>query len=188
MNLSIVKYIMGSLYVSSILLGNYFVIHFGILSFNIEQDGTKLFTLVAPAGVIWIGLTFSFRDLAQRFWGKYKIWFWMIVATFITYFFNETVALASVVSFVFSETVDWVIFTVWKGNLKQRIIISNVIAAPIDSFLFVVLAFGFSWEPIIGQAILKIIFSMSIIPAIPLFDNLYTTLTTRRYHASRLSC
>lgn len=168
-----VKIAMGLMYVFSILLGNLFVIHYGIISFNISQNDHVLLSLVAPAGVLWIGLTFSFRDLAQRFWGKNKIWIWMIMTTLITYYFNQNVAIASVVSFIFSESMDWIIFTVIGGDLKRRIIISNVLSAPIDSILFVSLAFGFSWEPIIGQTILKIIFSMMIIPFIPFFDRVY---------------
>lgn len=174
-----VKILMGLMYVISILLGNLFVIHYGIISFNISQNDHILLSLVAPAGVLWIGLTFSFRDLAQRFWGKNKIWIWMFMTTLITYYFNQDVAIASVVSFMFSESMDWLIFTVLGGDLKRRIILSNILSAPIDSALFVTLAFGFAWEPIIGQTILKIIFSMMIIPFIPFFDTIYNRYVTR---------
>lgn len=184
------KFLMAFMYLGSILLGNFFVIYFGILEFNICQNGNILFQLVSPAGVIWIGLTFSFRDLAQRFWGKHQIWIWMIIAAIITYYFNQAVALASVASFVVSETIDWLIFTILKLDLKKRIVYSNLVAAPIDSFLFVTIAFGFMWEPIIGQAILKVLCSLLIIPAVPWFNRLYIILSqenTKKY-IGKYSC
>lgn len=172
----ICKWIFAFCYLGSILLGNFFVIYFGILEFNISQNGHNLFTLVSPAGVIWVGLSFSFRDLSQRFWGKYKIWIWMLIATMITYMFNQNVAVASIVSFLASETIDWIIFTTLKLPLKSRIIWSNLVAAPLDSFLFVYLAFGLNYDAIIGQAILKVLFSMVILPIIPFIDSLYNSI------------
>lgn len=171
------KYLMAGFYLLTILLGNYFVIYFGILDFIISQNGNALFTLTAPAGVLWIGLTFSFRDLAQRFWGTHKIWIWMVIATIITYLYNRNIALASVLSFLISETIDWIIFTITRLNLKYRIIISNLIAAPLDSFIFVYIAFGFILDAMIGQALLKVLFSLLIIPILPLFDKLYFYMT-----------
>ena len=46
------KYIMAGLYLFGILLGNYFVIEYGILNFNIQDvNNNILFSLSAPAGV-----------------------------------------------------------------------------------------------------------------------------------------
>ena len=180
------KYIMAGLYLFSILLGNYFVIEYGILHFNIEDMHRNiLFSLSAPAGVLWIGLTFSFRDLLQRFWGTFNVWIWMSIAVFITYYYNQTIAIAAVLSFLISETIDWIIFTITKMELKYRIIISNLIAASIDSFVFVTLVFGTLWDVILGQSILKIIFSLLIIPILPLFNKLYNlTANKNKYNGN----
>lgn len=176
---TIYKWLFALCYLGSILLGNFFVIYFGILEFSISQNGHDLFKLVSPAGVIWVGLSFSFRDLSQRFWGKYKIWMWMLVATVITYEFNQDVALASIVSFLASETIDWIIFSTLHLPLKNRIVWSNLVAAPLDSFLFVYLAFGLNFEAIFGQAILKVLFSLAILPIVPHIDSLYNSLVKK---------
>ena len=169
------KYIMAGLYLFGILLGNYFVIEYGILNFNIQDTNNNiLFSLSAPAGVLWIGLTFSFRDLLQRFWGTINVWIWMIIAVLITYYYNQTIAKVAVLSFLISESIDWIIFSITKLELKYRIVISNLIAAPIDSFIFVCLVFGTLWDVILGQSVLKILFSFLIIPILPLFNKLYT--------------
>ena len=103
------KYIMAGLYLFSILLGNYFVIEYGILNFNIQDvNNNILFSLSAPAGVLWIGLTFSFRDLLQRFWGTINVWIWMIIAVLITYYYNQTIAKAAVLSFLISASIFYV--------------------------------------------------------------------------------
>lgn len=175
------KYIMAGLYLFSILLGNYFVIEYGILHFNIQDSNNViLFSLSAPAGVLWIGLTFSFRDLLQRFWGTFNVWIWMSIAVLITYYYNQKIAIAAVLSFLISETIDWLIFTITKLELKYRIIISNLIAAPIDSFVFVFLVFGLLFDVIFGQSILKILFSLLIVPILPFFNFLYK-LTINKY-------
>jgi len=80
------KYFWGLMYLVSIMLGNLFVIWFGIV---------HCLGLTFPAGVVFIGLTFSFRDFMQRHWGKWGAWVWMLAATVITLFLNWQVAVAS---------------------------------------------------------------------------------------------
>ena len=98
----------------------------------------------------------------------------MIIAVLITYYYNQTIAKVAVLSFLISESIDWIIFSITKLELKYRIVISNLIAAPIDSFIFVCLVFGTLWDVILGQSVLKILFSFLIIPILPLFNKLYT--------------
>lgn len=155
------KWIWAILYLLSILLGNFAVDYFGIV---------KVYGLVFPAGAVLIGLTFSFRDFAQQYWGVWKIWIFIIIATFITLFMNWHIAIASVSAFLISEFVDWLIFTITKKDFIHRIWISNTFSTPIDSIIFVVLAFGWQPEAIIGQAIIKYISSLSVIPIIWYFN------------------
>ena len=151
------KWIYGILYLLSILIGNILVIKLGLVDF---------YWLQFPAGTIFVGLTFSFRDLAQRYWGDFKIWTFMLIATVITFVLNQDVALASVVSFGISEIIDWSIFTKFKNKtILWRIMISNLISTPIDSTLFIVLCFNaVIWSAIIGQAIVKYMSSLLVVP------------------------
>jgi len=151
------KYFWPVLYLLSILLGNLFVIWFGIV---------KVLGLVFPAGVIFIGLTFSFRDYVQRTWGDWACWVWMLLATIITFFLNQQVAFASVCAFLISEGVDWFSFKVLKMPFKKRIYISNLFSCPLDSLIFVTIAFGFYWPAIWGQAVIKYASGLLVLPFI----------------------
>jgi len=142
-------------YLSSIVLANILVHALGIVT---------VFGLTFPAGAIAIGLTFSTRDLVQERYGKYGCWGWMLVAVVITFLFNRQLALASVLAFVVAETCDWLIYSSCNGNIEKRLILSNLVSTPIDSAVFVLLAFGPVWPAIWGQTIVKMISSMLILP------------------------
>ena len=152
------KWIWGLLYLLSILLGNAFVIWFGIVT---------VAGLSFPAGVVWIGLTFSFRDFVQRHWGDWATWAWMIAASLITLFFNLEIALASMAAFFVSESLDWLFFRVLKRSFASRVVWSNLVSCPVDSLVFVLLAFGPIWPAIVGQAIIKYISGLMVLPFVP---------------------
>jgi len=151
------KWTWGLLYLLSILLGNAFVIWFGIIT---------VAGLSFPAGVVWIGLTFSFRDFVQRYWGDWATWGWMIAVSLITLFFNLDVALASTAAFFVSESLDWLLFRVLKRSFLSRVVWSNLVSCPVDSLIFVLLVFGPVWPAILGQAIIKYISGLMVLPFI----------------------
>jgi len=151
------KYFWPALYLISILLGNFFVMWFGIIDFA---------GLSFPAGVVFVGLTFSFRDFVQRQWGDKACWIWMIIATIITFFLNRQIAIASVSAFVVSEAVDWACFKYLKMPFKKRIYISNLFSCPLDSLIFITIAFGWVWPAIWGQALIKYLSGLLILPFI----------------------
>ena len=100
-----------------------------------------LFTVIPPIGIwqptsVIVGLTFIFRDLAQR-----KIGHWvlpvMLVGGAISYVMADPfVAIASVSAFLISEGVDWMVYTFTKRPLKDRILWSSAVGTPIDSIVF----------------------------------------------------
>ena len=142
------------LYLGSIVLANVLVHMYGIIT---------VLGLSFPAGAAVIGLTFSFRDLLQQKHGKWGCWIWMGAAMVITFFFNQKLAVASVSAFVVSELIDWGIFTYSKKPFQQRIILSNLFGTPIDSIIFITLAFGWNWQAILGQTIVKFISSCIVL-------------------------
>lgn len=157
MNFTKNKYFWPVMYLLSILLGNVFVILFGIVKFA---------GLTFPAGVVFIGLTFSFRDFVQRKWGDWACWIWMVLATIITFFLNQRIALASVSAFIISEAVDWFFFKYLKLTLRKRIMFSNLFSCPLDSAIFVTIAFGWFWPAIWGQALIKYLSGLFVLPFI----------------------
>lgn len=144
-------------YLASILLANWLVIEFGIIKWGF---------IMFPAGAVCIGLTFSARDFVQRKYGKWKAWLWMLVATGITVCFNWKIAFASGCAFLVSEGVDWAIYTYTKKPFKQRIVLSNLIGTPLDSLIFVCLAFGWFFPAIWGQTVIKFLSSLIVLPFI----------------------
>lgn len=142
-------------YLGSIILGNILVHSLGLIT---------VFGLTFPAGAVAIGLTFSARDFVQVRYGKIGCWAWMLVASVITFVFNQQLALASVFAFFIAELSDWMIYTYTGGSFKKRLLLSNLVSTPLDSLVFVLLAFGPVWPAILGQAIIKMLSSLLVLP------------------------
>lgn len=108
-----------------------------------------LFVAVAPwptvigdlylANVV-VGAVFVIRDYAQREIG-HRILIATLVAGIITFFMvDQALALASLTAFFISETADWAIYSFTKRPLQERILISSLVAVPLDTFAFQYLA------------------------------------------------
>jgi len=162
------KYFHVLFYLASILLANWLVHQFGIIDLG---------WIMFPAGAIAIGLTFSARDFVQKHYGKWGCWIWMITACIITYFLNQKLAIASVAAFLCAETIDWALFSFTKLPFKKRIILSNVFSTPIDSIVFVSIAFGWFWPAVWGQALVK--FASSLIPLLLIKENKTIPISTK---------
>lgn len=88
-----------------------------------------------PASLI-VGFVLILRDLAQRQVGHYVL-IAMLAAGGITYFMvDPAVAVASVAAFLVSETADWIVYTATKRPLRDRILASSAVSAPLDSAVF----------------------------------------------------
>jgi uncharacterized PurR-regulated membrane protein YhhQ (DUF165 family) len=88
----------------------------------------------------------------------------MVAASVITLFFNLDIALASMTAFIVSESLDWFIFKILKRPFASRVVWSNLVSCPVDSFVFVMMAFGPIWPAIIGQAIVKYLSGLIVLP------------------------
>ena len=141
-------------YLGSIVVANLLVLNFGI----IEVAG-----LTFPAGAAAVGFTFTARDLVQRRYGKWGCWFWMLAAAAISALFSPTLALASLSAFVVAEGLDWAVFTATPLSFRGRAIFSNIVGTPLDSVVFVYLAFGPIWEAMWGQTLVKLASSLLIV-------------------------
>ena len=108
-----------------------------------------MFTAIAPwstplgdlylANVV-VGFIFVLRDYAQREVGHY-ILFATAVAGVLTWFMvDPAIAAASITAFILSETADWGVYSFLRRPLSQRILISAMIAVPLDTLAFQYLA------------------------------------------------
>ena len=108
-----------------------------------------MFTAIAPwptpmgdlyLANVMVGFIFVLRDYAQRETGHY-ILFATAAAGALTWFMvDPAIAVASITAFVLSETADWAVYSFLRRPLSQRILISSMIALPLDTFAFQYLA------------------------------------------------
>lgn len=100
-----------------------------------------LFSVVPPIGVwqptsLVVGLAFIFRDLAQRQIGHWVIPV-MLLGGLLSYLMADPfVAIASVTAFLFSEGIDWGVYSLTKRPLHDRILLSSALSTPVDSLVF----------------------------------------------------
>jgi uncharacterized PurR-regulated membrane protein YhhQ (DUF165 family) len=131
-------------YVATIWLANWAINHYGLVSVG--------FGLVAPAGVYFAGLSFTFRDFTQDTLGRLAVVGAIIAGAFLSYWIggggtipggHVSIAVASGTAFLFSEACDFAVYTPIRGrHWLGAVTASNTVGAMIDSLLFLWLAFG----------------------------------------------
>ena len=93
-----------------------------------------------PPVAILTGFILVVRDFAQKEAGHY-IFGGLLIGVLISFFMAPAaIAIASAAAFLISEVVDWLIYTFVKRPLSERVMISSIVAAPLDTGLFWYLA------------------------------------------------
>jgi uncharacterized PurR-regulated membrane protein YhhQ (DUF165 family) len=113
--------------------------------------------LMAPSGVLMIGIALVLRDMVHRDVG----WRWAAAGiaagsalSFVVA--PPALAIASTVAFAFSEAMDQAVYApLWRRRLVLAVLASGLVGAAIDSALFLWLAFG-SLDHMAGQIVGKI--------------------------------
>jgi len=112
--------------------------------------------IMAPSGVLMIGLALILRDLVQRRLGR----LWSLGAIVVGAIISGLVApaalvFASVAAFFFSEMADFLVYTpLQERRFVTAIVASSIAGSVVDSILFLWLAFG-SLEFLLGQVLGK---------------------------------
>lgn len=123
--------------------------------------------LMAPSGVLMIGLALVLRDAVQQFLGLR----WAIAAIACGVVLSAAVAppalvLASAVAFLLAESLDLAVYTpLRKRNLGLAVLASGIIGALIDSIAFLFVAFG-SLDYFAGQFVGKVWMALAACMAI----------------------
>lgn len=119
--------------------------------------------LTLPDGTLWppmslaVGFIFVLRDFAQREIG-HKVLIAMLLGAALSYVMaTPHVALASAAAFLVSEAVDWLVYTVTKRPLSQRILYSSLLGTPVDSAVFLFGIGFFSWTGVILMTLSKLV-------------------------------
>ncbi|WLG51916.1 VUT family protein [Pseudomonas sp. FP1742] len=84
----------------------------------------------------WGGLVFVLRDMVQTRFGHGTIAA-MLVALGLSYVTSDpSIALASATAFAVSECIDWLVFSLTRRPLHDRLWISSALSIPLDTFIF----------------------------------------------------
>lgn len=158
------KYISFILFAATIPLANWFISNVGSTCI---PDGPCLipvgFGLMAPSGVLFIGLALVLRDWLQELTN----WKWSVAAVFVGGLLslltsNPYIALASAVAFVVAELFDLAVYTPLRDKGKHlAVLASGAVGSVVDSLLFVMIAFG-SVELAFGTVVAKVYASVVV--------------------------
>jgi len=158
------KYLAFFLFSLTIPLANWFISNIGTTCI---PDGPCLipvgFGLMAPSGVLFIGLALVLRDWLQELTN----WKWSIAAVLVGGVLSlltssPFIAIASAVAFVVAELFDLGVYTPLREKGKHiAVMVSGVVGSFVDSLLFVFLAFG-SVELVLGTVIAKLYASVAV--------------------------
>lgn len=135
------------LYIATIFAANWAISNFGVVPVG--------FGLMAPAGVYFAGLAFTFRDLTQERLGRRAVFVAILVGAGLSALVSPQFALASGIAFLFSELADFGVYTpLRERGFLRAVFASNVVGSILDSALFLLLAFGsleFFWGQVVGK-------------------------------------
>ncbi len=85
---------------------------------------------------IVVGFVFVLRDYAQREVGHTILVFTALAMIPVYLFAGPGLAVASLVAFALSETMDWAVYSFTKRPLQNRILLSSMLAVPVDTLAF----------------------------------------------------
>jgi uncharacterized PurR-regulated membrane protein YhhQ (DUF165 family) len=144
-------------FLASILAANFAVAHIG----HQEAPGAPHtlpvgFGLDAPSGVYIVGVTLVLRDVLQRRAGKGVTFALILAGAALSALFSPALAIASGVTFLASELVDFALYSALQERSERlAILLSNAVSVVVDSALFLWLAFG-SLHFVEGQVVGKV--------------------------------
>jgi uncharacterized PurR-regulated membrane protein YhhQ (DUF165 family) len=121
--------------------------------------------LMAPSGVLMVGLALILRDLVQRRLGlNWSAGAILIGGALSWIVASPALALASMTAFLASEYVDLAVYTpLQKHGLVRAVVASTLVGIVVDTFMFLYIAFG-SLDFMLGQVVGK---SWMVVAAIP---------------------
>lgn len=162
-------------FIASIWFANWLLTHWGTVKF---PDSPYLIPvlpawanpfggeILAPSGVLAIGLSFTLRDLVQRRLGWRFAFVGIVIGAGLSAFLDPQLAVASCLAFLFAETLDLFVYTpLQRRNLPAAVVGSNIVGIVVDSTVFLLFAFG-SLAHLDGQIIGKAWMTLFALPLI----------------------
>ena len=125
--------------------------------------------LMAPSGVLMIGVALVLRDLVQRRLGvAYSAGAVLVGAVLSSLYAPPALVLASAAAFLLSEFADMAVYTpLARRRLVTAVVASSAVGLVVDSIVFLWLAFG-SLEFLAGQIAGKALMVLLSVPFVML--------------------
>lgn len=123
-------------------IGTVYAANWALKTFGFIDIG---FGLMAPAGVLFAGLAFTFRDLTHEAVGRWWCLAAIAIGSVLSYVLEDVgrIALASAIAFSLSELLDLAIYEpLRKRGWLRAVALSNIAGLLADSALFLWIAFG----------------------------------------------
>ena len=116
-------------FIATIFAANWLVTNVGIIDIG--------FGLLAPAGVLVVGVAFTLRDIIQRTLGPLVVIGAIVVGAVLSIIVSPAFAFASGAAFLFSELADLGVYTpMMRRTWIGAVALSNTVGLVVDSVLF----------------------------------------------------
>jgi len=158
------RYFILFLYAATIPAANWMISNVGTMCI---PDGPCLipvgFGLMAPSGVLLIGVALVLRDFVhEQFGAKFALFAVLIGAAISLSVSPAAIAIASAAAFLFSELADWAVYSRLRARgMALAVLASGLVGSVIDSVLFVFIAFG-GFDFAAGNTLAKIYASIVV--------------------------
>ncbi len=126
-------------YVAFIVLVNWLFVPDQLIE-GVTQWSTNSWMGTLYLANVIVGFVFVLRDYAQREIGHKVLIATLLAGIPVWYFAGPGLAFASMVAFALSEMTDWAVYSFTKRPLQSRILLSSMIAVPVDTLVFQQLA------------------------------------------------
>jgi uncharacterized PurR-regulated membrane protein YhhQ (DUF165 family) len=162
----IIGLIVAAGFLSCIFTANVFIAHIGVNHGPSQPHTIALgLGLSSPSGALLAGASFTLRDLVQHRLGLGSTVAVIAAGTALSAWVSPTLAFASGISFLASETADLTVYTPLRSrSAAAAVLASNTVGAAIDTTVFLCLAYG--WTSVTrfgaGQVIVKLISSILV--------------------------
>jgi len=151
------RYLALAAYVATIIAANWMTDTFGLVPI--------WFGLTVTAGTFAAGFALITRDWVQMTNRRIILLGAILVGAALSALTSTPqLAVASGIAFLASELVDTGVFTPMRSrSLPLAVIVSSLIAAPVDTILFLWIAgFPLTWEAILGQVLVKTVLALIV--------------------------
>ena len=122
-------------YVAFIVLVNWLFVPEQLVE-GVTQWSTNTWMGTLYLANVIVGFVFVLRDYAQREIGHKVLLATLLAGIPVYYFAGSGLAIASMVAFALSELTDWAVYSFTKRPLQNRILLSSMIAVPVDTLAF----------------------------------------------------